>query len=54
MRQKTQKCSKFHRSASLHHHMFELIIHAKNESMSFPNKFCSYFIGCGFANRAKS
>ena len=26
----------------------------KSESVSFSHKFCSYFIGCGFADRAKS
>ena len=26
----------------------------KSESVSFSHKFCSYFIGCGFAYRAKS
>ena len=27
---------------------------SKSESLSFSHKFCSYFIGCGFAYRAKS
>ena len=26
----------------------------RSESVSFSHKFCSYFIGCGFAYRAKS
>ena len=26
----------------------------KNETVNFSHKFCSYFIGCGFAYRAKS
>ena len=59
MRQKTylkaQKCSKFHRRASLHDGMFEFkIIHAKAKAWVFPYKFCSYFIGRGLASHAKS
>ena len=57
MRQKTylkaQKCSKFHRRVSLHDRMFKLIIHAKAKGWVFPYKFWSYFIGRGFASRAK-
>ena len=40
--------------SDLHDRMFELIIHAKAKAWVFPYKFCSYFNGRGFANRAKS
>ena len=34
--------------------MFKLIIHAKAKARIIPFKFSSYFIGRGFAIRAKS
>ena len=33
---------------------FRIYYSRKSESVSFSQKFCSYFIGCGFAYHAKS
>ena len=51
---KAQKCPTFDRRDFLHYRMFKFIIHAKAKALVFPYMFCSYFIGRGFANRAKS
>ena len=51
---KSTKMLKISQTDSLHDSMFELIILCKSKSASFSHKFCSYFIGCGFAYCVKS